>query len=138
MIGSSTVLHWARGQPVIALSSGEAEFYSAVSLTADLIALRSLCEDWNMAPSMNINSDATAAIAMSERRGLGRAKHIQTCYLWIQEEIHDMKIKIHKVGTANQLADLLTKFLTREKMETLLKKMGFVYRDKLHELTLAA
>ena len=137
-VGSSTVTHWARGQPVIAMSSGEAEFYSMVSLVAELIALQSLCKDWNLAFALSMQSDASAAMAMAQRRGLGRAKHIQTCYLWIQEKISDMKIGVHKVDTANQLADLLTKFLSRERMTMLLARMNFVLRNESHELTLAA
>ena len=138
MVGSSTVTHWARGQPVIAMSSGEAEFYSIVSLISELIALQSLCLDWNLQFGLGVNSDATAAMAMSQRRGLGRAKHIQTCYLWVQEKIQELKIGLHKKPTADQLADLLTKFLSQERMVMLLSRMNFVFRDAPHKLTLTA
>ena len=128
MFRGSTVVQWSRGQAVISLSSGEAEFYSIVTLVAELLALRSMCIDWNLDMGMSINSDATAAIAMTERRGLGRAKHVQTCYLWIQEKVQHWRMKINKVSTNDQLADALTKFITKDRMDTLLKRMGFNFR----------
>ena len=40
MLGHHSVTHWRRGQAVVALSSGEAEFYNAVTFTAESIALQ--------------------------------------------------------------------------------------------------
>ena len=48
------------------------------------------------------------------------------------------KIGFHKKPTADQLADLLTKFLAQERMVMLLKRMNFVFKDAPHKLTLTA
>ena len=95
------------------------------------IAAKSLARDWNL-------TDAAAAIGMAERRGLGRAKRIATCFLWIQDRIRSKKIVVKKRGTVNQLADCLTKFVQRERLELLMKNMGFAYRESEHALRLRA
>ena len=93
---------------MIALSSGEAEFYSMVSLISEMLALKSLAQDWNVSLKLCVNTDATAAMGMAARRGLGRAKHIATCVLWIQDRIRSEGTVVKKRGTVEQLADLLS------------------------------
>ena len=82
--------------------------------------------------------DATAAIGMAGRRGLGKVKHVHTVFLWIQERLQEYKIVVKKQHTFDMLADILTKFLPRDTLEKLLGRMGFVYRDSRHSLRLEA
>ena len=53
--------------------------------------------------------DSTAALGISHLMGLGKTKHIHTQYLWIQEKVSDKQIKVTKVGTHDNPADILTK-----------------------------
>ena len=138
MCGRHTLLHWCRGQAVIALSSGEAEYYSLVTLVSELCGIRSLALDWNLNYKLTTNVDATAAIGIASRRGLGKLKHVDTVFLWIQERIESLKITVHKKHTTEMLADILTKFVTFKDIERHLESMGFVFRDGEHELTLTA
>ena len=85
-----------------------------------------------------MNTDATAAIGIASRRGLGKVKHVDTVFLWIQERIEQMKIAIHKKHTSEMLADMLTKFLTNKEIVKHLNGMGFIFRDGDHELKLTA
>ena len=67
--------------------------------------------------NVSIWSDATAAIAIAQRGGLGKLRHIQTQYLWIQERVANKDVGLQKVlGTENP-ADMLTKHLPREALE---------------------
>ena len=132
------MLQWRRGQAVIAISSGEAEFYSLVTLIAELCGIRSLALDWNLDYKLAVNTDATAAIGIASRRGLGKVKHVDTTFLWVQERIENLKIAIHKKHTSEMLADMLTKFLTNREIVKHLAGMGFVFRQGEHELKLAA
>ena len=138
MLGKCAITHWARGQPVIALSSGEAEFYSLVTCISELLSAQSLAKDWNVALQLCVNTDATAAIGMAARRGLGRAKHIATCFLWIQERIRTARILVRKKDTKEQLADILTKFVPHERLEALMRQMGYEARCEDHALRLRA
>ena len=96
MIGALCVTHWCRGQAVIALSSGEAEYYSLVTLVAEMCGANSLAKDWNLDYKFGINMDATAAIGMASRRGLGRVKHVHTVFLWVQERLQEHKAVVKK------------------------------------------
>lgn len=82
--------------------------------------------------------DATAAMGIASRRGLGKVKHIDTVFLWVQERIDNRKSNILKKHTSEMLADVLTKFLTRVEIEKVLNSMGFVYRGGAHGLKLTA
>ena len=138
MIGAHCVTHWCRGQAVIALSSGEAEYYSLVTLVAEMCGANSLAKDWNLDYKFGINMDATAAIGIASRRGLGKVKHVHTVFLWVQERLQEHKAVVKKQHTTDMLADILTKYLSRETLEKLLGRMGFVYRDSKHSLGLEA
>ena len=75
LIGGSLVKHWAKTQPTIALSSGEAELGGIGSGMAQAIGLQSLAADMNWKLMPRVFSDATAAIGISKRRGLGKIRH---------------------------------------------------------------
>ena len=53
--------------------------------------------------------DATAGIAIGSRRGLGRVRHIDTVFLWVQAVLTQGKILLGKKPTQEMLADFLTK-----------------------------
>ena len=48
---------------------------------------------------------------------MGRTRHIQVQYLWIQDQISSKALEIKKIGTHDNLADQLTKPVTEEKMK---------------------
>eukprot|EP00972_Heterocapsa_arctica_P026972 3967570-Heterocapsa_arctica.AAC.1 len=55
-----------------------------------------------------IESDSSAR-AFSSRRGLGRQRHVQTGYLWIQDRIAKQDLSIVKVPADENVSDVLTK-----------------------------
>ena len=61
-----------------------------------------------------ILGDASAALGIIHRKGLGRTRHIDTGLLWIQQTAAGRRLKYPKVlGTENP-ADLITKYLTQD------------------------
>ena len=58
-----------------------------------------------------MKSDASAAVAIANRRGFGKVRHIEVCQLWLQDKVRRGEIRIVKVGTHENLADALTKAL---------------------------
>ena len=79
MLGGSTVSTYCKGQTVIALNSGDAEYYGLVSATSQMLGLQSILFDWGA----HVWIDATAGIAIGSRQVLGRVKHIDTVFLWV-------------------------------------------------------
>ena len=66
---------------------------------------------------IEVKSDASAAIGIAQRRGMGKVRHIETNQLWLQERVAMESVKITKVSTHDNLADQLTKPVTEEKMK---------------------
>ena len=50
-----------------------------------MLGIASTAKDWGLFPSKEVTMDTSAGIAMGNRRGLGRAKHVDTQYRWVQE-----------------------------------------------------
>ena len=82
MLGSSCIRTYSKGQGVIALSSGEAEYYGLTGGLSAALGDFSLAEDWSVKLAAHAIMDATAGIAIGSRRGLGKVKHIDTVFLW--------------------------------------------------------
>ena len=118
------VKHWSKTQPTIALSSGEAELVGIGQGIAQALGLQSLARDMNWELKVNVFSDATAAIGIAKRRGLGKVRHLHTTDLWIQERIRNGDVNLLKVlGTENP-ADALTKYLDPVSMNKAMEKMN--------------
>ena len=129
MIGSCCVKHWSKTQTTIALSSGEAELGGIAYGAAQTLGLQSVCKDLGMDLKIRIHSDATAAIGIAKRRGLGRIRHLATTDLWIQEKIRDGKMELVKIlGTENP-GDIFTKYVDKTTMEAALAKSGMVFQE---------
>ena len=125
LIGRHCVSTKCKHQSVIALSSGEAEFYALASGLARGIGLQQLVRDWDWSLDLVLGSDSTTAITMATRHGHGRAKHMSVQYLWVQEILAREQARVVKVGTDVNRADLMTKHLPRTRMEGLLHALGY-------------
>ena len=124
MIGSHLINTWSSTQSVIALSSGEAEYYGLVKAAAQGIGVKAMLKDFGIVDDkvINVKSDASAAIGIAQRRGMGKVRHIETNQLWLQEKVVNGTIRITKIGTYENLADQLTKPVIAEKMRYHLEK----------------
>ena len=113
-IGLHMIKSWCSAQQIVALSSGEAELYALVKGAGQTKGIMSMLRDFGMEFDGKVCTDASAAIGISFRKGLGRTRHIDVQYLWIQEEIAEGRLKLVKVNTKENPADLLTKALPRD------------------------
>ena len=115
-----------RTQTLTSYPSGEAEFYAAVSGTAEGLFLHGLFEFLGFVLSIQLETDASAAKAMSQRLGVGSVKTLETKTLWLQEKIRERGIGVLKVGTRDNVADVGTKCLKGDRIAFLLKMIGFL------------
>jgi hypothetical protein len=124
MFGGAVIKCWSKQQKVVALSSGEAELYGAVKLGCELMGIKSLAQDFGLDVALDMHLDAKATIGMLMRRGAGGMKHIETNNFWLQNVIASKIVVLHKVHTDDNVADILTKYLSGDKLSHLLKSMG--------------
>ena len=126
LMGSHPLRHWATTQPTIALSSGEAELVGIVRGATQALGFQSMAKDLGINITLHIRTDATAAIGICRRRGLGKKRHLHTADLWVQDRLRSRDFKISKVlGTENP-SDILTKHVVRRCLEKHLKSLSII------------
>ena len=137
---------------MIALSSGESEFYGAVKATAAGLGLISMMKDLGVVfsgsekntneslnkrlPCIEVRMDASAGRGICMRRGAGRIRHIATPTLWIQKHVQDGTVVTKKVPGKDNLADLGTKHLDSKTLIDLTTRCGFVFMEGKSSLAL--
>ena len=115
-LGGVAVRAWSSNQNVIALSSGEAEYYAALKGASSALGFQSMLKDLGISTSITLYTDSSAARGIIHRAGLGKLRHLETGYLWLQAAVRAKKLLVRKVlGTENP-ADLLTKHLSAADM----------------------
>ena len=129
MIGSHCVKHWAKTQSTVSLSSGEAELHGICAGTAQGLGLQSIARDLGFHYKVRVHSDATAAIGIARRRGMGKIRHLDCSDLWVQEKVRSQAIELHKDLGSENPADAFTKYvdngiLTKSMAAISMKKMA--------------
>ena len=117
---------WSLTQSVISLSSGEAEYYAIVKGASVGLGLKAMLGELNVDTDLTLKTDASAAVGISMRRGLGKVRHIDVTQLWVQEKIAQKVFRICKVNTTENLSDALTKGISQDEMDWHLRKTGQV------------
>ena len=99
---------WSKTQSLVAFSSGESELHATLKAAAETLGMISMMKDlgWNVIGE--VWGDATAALGIINRRGLGKTRHIDAGLLWTQQTASERQLKFSKVLGMNNLADLYT------------------------------
>lgn len=107
-------------QPIIALSTTEAEYIAASDTVKELVPLRILATDLGLmddTPSkLYVDNQSTVKIANNDA-SRQRTKHIDVRNKWLVEQVGAGKIAIKQIPGELQQADILTKCLQRQKFE---------------------
>ena len=82
-------------------------------------------QDFGIDLEGTIHIDASAALAISQRQGLGKLRHINVHWLWIQERIKSGDLSAHKVYGKDNTAELITKHFSGEEISRHLSAMNF-------------
>ncbi|CAK0904033.1 unnamed protein product, partial [Prorocentrum cordatum] len=101
--GSSSI------QSALGLNVGEAEFYALVHGGAHGLGMQSFMRDLMVELDVVVESDSTSAKSFASRKGLGKQRHVQTRYLWIQDGVRKNHLEIQKVPGKHNVSDILTK-----------------------------
>ena len=134
LLGSHLIKSWSSTQDIVALSSGEAEYYGIVKGAAQGFGIRSMLNDIGISVKVSLNTDASAAKGIAMRKGLGRVRHIEVNHLWVQYKVISGALVIHKVGTDENLADVLTKYVGKQLIDKHIAGMSLLRFDSRHEL----
>eukprot|EP00971_Amphidinium_carterae_P348616 6490594-Amphidinium_carterae.2 len=118
-----TIATSSKTQQTIARSSAEAELYAIGTTVNDVIYVRNFLHELNFTTDdkslrPQIYTDSSSAKCLTQQLGLTkRTKHIDMRYLHVQQLQSDGELKIHKLSTENNPANLMTKYLETAKIK---------------------
>ena len=117
MMGQHLIKSWSTTQSVIALSSGEAELYALVKGAAEATGLISMMADFGQRLHARVCVDSSAAVGIVHRVGLGKTRHIEVQYLWVQEKVSNKQLQVDKIRTNENPSDILTKYVKSDVLQ---------------------
>ena len=123
------VKSWCKTMPVIALSTAESELAAVTKGFSEGLGIKSTLSDFGRKIQVNVLSDATAAIGICRRQGLGRIRHLSTADLWCQEVLRNQLVTIGKFPGKENPADIFTKYLPRLEISAHMRRMSFTDRQ---------
>ena len=127
MIGGHCIKTWSVTQGAYALSSAEAKFYAMIEAVLRAKGLRNLTVEVRFIDLENIahiGTDSSAAKSFVGRLGLRKMKHLEIRDLWLQKEVHEGRVVVHKVLGTENLSGLETKILNAAEISERLEGMS--------------
>ncbi|KAJ8767923.1 hypothetical protein K2173_020863 [Erythroxylum novogranatense] len=127
MMGIGVVSWSSKNQPIVTLSSTEAEFVAATACACQAIWLKKILKELHFKEegSTQIYCDNSSAIKLSKYPVLhGRSKHIQVKYHFLRDLTNDGVIDLIYCRTEDQIANILTKPLKFHAFQKLRKLLG--------------
>ena len=125
---SGAAIDWiSKKQPVVALSTTEAEYVALSAATQEAVWLSRLLTDIKAPPKapILIKEDNQGTIAVARNPvSHNRTKHIDIKFHYVREALEDGIIDLTYCPTEQTTADMLTKPLARQQFETFRLKMG--------------
>lgn len=111
MIGSGVVSFSSKKQPIVTLSTTEAEYVAATSGACQAIWLKRILEELQFGQgAVPIFCDNSSTIKLSKNPVLhGRTKHIDVRYHFLRNLVEDGEIDLLYCRSEDQIADILTK-----------------------------
>jgi len=105
MTGKHCLTAWSTTQQLPSLSIGEAEWYGVNKTSAEGLGVKAGCQDLGDEYHLRVWTDSSAAIGIGNRLGLGKLKHVETQYLWVQHARKQNRPSLHKEEGKNNCAD---------------------------------
>ena len=110
MKGGHVIQAWSVTQATVALSYGEAEYYSMVRGASHGLGMQAMLKDLGQERRLRIKTDASVAKSISSRRGIGKIKHLETNVLWLQQKVFEGKVEVIKIPRAINHSDSMTSY----------------------------
>ena len=93
--GKHLLRHTSCLRTLVALSSGEAEYYALIRGACTSLGIQSHYQGWMTDVPIQIDSDSSAARSVARRRGIGgRLRHLQTRHLWLAESSSTWSLEV--------------------------------------------
>ncbi|PNX85850.1 hypothetical protein L195_g041924 [Trifolium pratense] len=135
MFSSGAVSWSSKKQPVVTLSTTEAEFIAAASCACQGIWMRRILEKLGHTQlgSTTVYCDNSSAIKLSKNPVLhGRSKHIDVRFHFLRDLTKDGTLELAHSNSHDQIADIMTKPLKFEAFEKLRGLLGMCFLSDIN------
>ena len=88
-----------------------------------------MMRDLGFAVKPVLNTDSKATEHILHRQGIGKLKHTDVAYLWVQDEIRPQRLRVHRVRSEEHVADLRTKLHSEAVIAKHCLTMGYANMD---------
>ena len=131
LLGKGVVSWNSCRQPTRAHSSTESEYMALSDCSRQISWIGSLLEEIGYPrKTIDLCGDNQGSIFSASNPSVDkRLKHIDIRYHYIKECVELKKIRLHYVPTSEQIADLLTKNLSADRVQKLITMMGMKIKD---------
>ena len=93
------------------------------------LGMQTVMTDMGLSPQfkmVRISTDSSVAKSFVATRGLGKMRHLEVKFLWLQEIVQMGKVRVEKVSGATNITDALTKYHGTDKLDALCRPHGIV------------
>ena len=120
---------WSKTQAIVALSSAESELYGLVKCVSETLGVKSALFDFGILVGGVIKNDASAVLGIIQRQGLGKLRHIDTSFLYIQQINVDKVLRFEKTSGDSNPSGICTKGLAGPKIMKFIERMNMEFVD---------
>lgn len=129
LLSAGAVSWMSKKQPIVALSTTEAEFVAVAACACQFVWMRQVLKNLNhnLEGGTTVMCDSGSTIKIFKNPVMhGRCKHIRVRFHFLRDLARDGEVELVHCGTQEQVADLKTKALKVDAFEKHRKKMGMV------------
>ena len=128
-LGSGVVAWSSKLQPVVTLSTTEAEYVSGVAARKEICWMQQLLKEVGYPAEVpsRLFIDNQSAISVAKNPEHHRwMKHLDLAYYWLRDKVEERRIEMEHLQTEEMPADLLTKALPKPQVANLREMIGLV------------
>ena len=126
-MGTGAVSWASKLQPIVTLSTTEAEYISATAAGQEILWLRNLFKELGFevkgASILHLDNQSALAVTRNPEHH-GRMKHLDLRYYWLRDAVKADLIDVHYISTKDMPADIMTKALSRAVVEEMRRMLG--------------
>ena len=121
--------HYIVTQSTVTLSTAESELNGICMGTSVSLGLITISEDLGLTLDLIVETNVSATIGVSRRRGLCRIGHLAVADLWIQDRVRSGDLILRKVAGSDNASDIRIKSVDRPLLRKHLSLMGLYAED---------
>ncbi|KAL1565166.1 secreted RxLR effector protein 161-like protein [Salvia divinorum] len=117
-------------QPVVALSTTEAEYIALAEAVKESFWLKGVLKDFGIdQKAVEIKCDSASAICLTKHQTFHvRSKHVDIRLHFIRDEVNKGSVRVSKVSTDDNASDMLTKAIPSSKLKYCLELINLIQK----------